>query len=235
MGRRPASTSTAFSRRVVRAIEQLRDQRRLSNTELIRAAEFSANYFYIRLRGEAPFNTNDIEKLANALNVEPYELLRLAQSDDLVADDESDWTERLDGPELARRLTFLAAAPTSSDARAFNVDELVAYVQDRSLDFTAETWTSLLTQAGTIRLGLRLLDAVAEYFDVEPPYLRSTRDAELAERVEAEVDLDRALMETGATSVSARALGGTSVKQLQAIARAIRSIETESREGGSSA
>ena len=80
VARRPAPGPTDFSRRVVRAVETLRDRARLTNTELIRAAGISANYFYIRLRGEAPFTTNDIEKLAGAFGVEPYEVLQLASS-----------------------------------------------------------------------------------------------------------------------------------------------------------
>lgn len=230
MARSPA-TSTAFSRRVVRAVEQLRDQRRLSNTELIREAGFSANYFYIRLRGEAPFNTNDIEKLANALDVDPHEVLQLAESPALGADDDAERLERLDGVELARRLTFLAAGPNGPDARTLDVEDLVAFATARSIAFTAEDWLTLLSHSGTVRLPARLLDALAEYFSVDSRYLRSMRDSEFAQVVEAETSLQRALIDTGATAVSARALGGMSATQLEAITRAIRSIDTSATKG----
>lgn len=228
---RSPATSTAFSRRVVRAVEQLRDQRRLSNTELIRAAGFSANYFYIRLRGEAPFNTNDIEKLANALDVDPHEVLELAESPALGAGNDAERLERLDGAELARRLTFLAEGPTGPDARTLVVDDLVTFMTAHSVAFMAEDWPALLSHPGTIRLPAGLLDALAEYFSVDFRYLRSTRDSDLAQLVEAEISLHRALIETGATAVSARALGGMSATQLDAITRAIRSIDTSAKKG----
>lgn len=197
----------------------------MTNTELIRSAGFSANYFYIRLRGESPFNTNDIEKLAEALEVEPHEVLQLAESPELALDEDTERTERVDGAELARRLQFLATDLPNPEARPFTVEDLETFARDRSVDLTAEDWSGLLGQTGTIRVSSRLLDTVADYFGVDPRYLRVMRDRDFAQLVEAEIALHRALMDTGATAVSARALGGMSASQLEAITRAIRSIE----------
>ena len=207
----------------------------MTNTELIRAAGFSANYFYIRLRGEAPFNTNDIERLAEALDVEPHEVLQLAESPELALSGDSERIERVDGVELDRRLRFLASDLTTPEGRAFDLADLEGFARERGADVTAEAWGGLLGQSGTVRVSSRLLDVLTEYFAVDARYLRAMRDSDFAELVEAEIALHRALMATGATAVSARALGGMSARQLEAITRAIRSIEVAPKHSGSEA
>ncbi len=46
---------------LVRAVTSMREERGLTNQQLIDGAEMSASYYYARLRGDAPFDTNDIE------------------------------------------------------------------------------------------------------------------------------------------------------------------------------
>ncbi|ROQ52567.1 hypothetical protein EDF36_3727 [Rathayibacter sp. PhB152] len=231
VARRPAPGPTDFSRRVVRAVETLRDRARLTNTELIRAAGISANYFYIRLRGEAPFTTNDIEKLAGAFGVEPYEVLQLASSPNPEDGGGELTAERIDGREFARRLRFLAEGPTSADAQIFTLDTLVQSIRGRDISFEPKDWDELLELEGSTRLPVDLLVGLSEFFGVSYEYLTARREDEASELIEAEIRFHRALLATGATSISARALGGMNAKQLAAVTKAILSIERTPKEG----
>ena len=65
---------------LVRAVSELRDSSGLTNQELVERADMSASYYYARLRGDAPFDTNDIERLAAALGTHPHEISRIAAS-----------------------------------------------------------------------------------------------------------------------------------------------------------
>ena len=65
---------------LVRAVSTLRDAAGMTNQELIERSGMSASYYYARLRGAAPFDTNDIEKLAHALGTHPHEISRVAAS-----------------------------------------------------------------------------------------------------------------------------------------------------------
>jgi transcriptional regulator with XRE-family HTH domain len=85
MGKSSAGKASEFSLRVVDEIETARIQAGITQAELFAAVGMSQNYFYSRLRGDLPFNTNDIDKLALALGCNPLELLRNAASPSLNA------------------------------------------------------------------------------------------------------------------------------------------------------
>lgn len=64
-----------FSRRVIGNIDYAIGRDPRSAAEIFTAAGMSKNYFYTRMRGEKPFNTNDVDELAAALGVDPFELM----------------------------------------------------------------------------------------------------------------------------------------------------------------
>ena len=66
---------------LVRAVSTLRDAAGMTNQELIDRSGMSASYYYARLRGAAPFDTNDIENLAHALGTHPHEISRVGGVD----------------------------------------------------------------------------------------------------------------------------------------------------------
>ena len=51
---------------LVRAVTELRDSSGLTNQELVERADMSASYYYARLRGDAPFDTNDDGSISSA-------------------------------------------------------------------------------------------------------------------------------------------------------------------------
>ncbi|QIT13032.1 helix-turn-helix transcriptional regulator (plasmid) [Clavibacter michiganensis] len=188
----------------------------MTNVELIRQADFSPNYFYMRLRGDALFDTNDIDKLATVLGVSPADIIVLATS--LSDDDESDTITITDSAELARRLRFLGGHDASTES-------IVEGLNEAGAEVTVAAWEALLAGAGPRRVSATLLSAAAEHFGVDLSYLTEVHGTDSAAQVEAEVSFQRALRDSGATAVAARALGDVSPGALIAITEAIRSIE----------
>lgn len=78
MSKKSAGKASSFSLRVVEQIEDARAQSGITQAELFAAAGMSQNYYYSRLRGDLPFNTNDIDKLALVLKCDPLLILRRA-------------------------------------------------------------------------------------------------------------------------------------------------------------
>lgn len=69
---------TAFSKAVIDAVSHMIGMSGFPVRAIVKQAGFSTNYFYTRMRYEAPFNTNDVAAIASALNVEPKEIIELA-------------------------------------------------------------------------------------------------------------------------------------------------------------
>lgn len=222
VGRRALGEASAWSMALVRAVTELRDASGLTNQELVDRAGMSASYFYARLRGDAPFDTNDIEKLAAALGTHPHEISRTAAA---VGDDEESIEPRVetDPIELGRRLAATAAAPRG-DGSAFDLDALTAELAERGVVLAAGEWDDLLEGRATSPVRSRVLEGVASYSVIPPEYLLQLDDAAAEEAAEAQFDFRLALRETGADSVSARAVGDISPTALRAIAQSLRSI-----------
>lgn len=208
---------------LVRAVTELRDASGLTNQELVDRAGMSASYFYARLRGDAPFDTNDIEKLAAALGTHPHEISRTAAA--VGGDDDESIEPRVetDPIELGRRLAATAAAPRG-DGSAFDLDALTAELAERGVVLAAGEWDDLREGRASSPVRSRVLEGVASYSAIPPEYLLQLDDAAAEEGAEAQFDFRLALRETGADSVSARAVGDISPTALRAIAQSLRSI-----------
>src|SRR6478609_9505616 len=123
---------------LVRAVSTLRDAAGMTNQEVIDRAGMSASYYYARLRGAAPFDTNDIENLAHALATHPHEISRVAAS---IGDADQIEPKVTTNPrELGRRLTAVAHAPRV-DGSAFDVDGLIADLAERGVSLDVDEWS----------------------------------------------------------------------------------------------
>jgi len=69
---------SGFSWRVIDTIQKLIEQKGLTDAEVIARSGVPRNTFYRKMRGETPLNTNDIEAIADALGVDPFDLTRPA-------------------------------------------------------------------------------------------------------------------------------------------------------------
>ena len=81
---------TAFSWKVIDNIQKLIEARRITDAQVIARSGIPRNTFYRKMRGETPFTTDDLDKVARALEVDPAHLM-LSQADyTLVANDSID-------------------------------------------------------------------------------------------------------------------------------------------------
>jgi len=209
---------------LVRAISTLRDAAGMTNQELIDQSGMSASYFYGRLRGAAPFDANDIEKLAHALGTHPHEISRVAASIGETRDIEP--MVDTEAKELGRRLIAASRAPRL-DGSTFDVDGLVAELADRGVALDRDEWSALLAGESTSPVRVRVLEGVGAYAGVPTAYLLDLGDAAAVEAAEANFEFREALKASGADSVSARAVGEISPAALRAIAQTLRSISAQ--------
>jgi transcriptional regulator with XRE-family HTH domain len=208
----------------VRAVATLRDAAGITNQELIDRSEMSSSYYYARLRGAAPFDTNDIEKLAHALGIHPHEISRVAAS---IGDTEViEPKVHTDPRELGRRLTAIVRAPRV-DGSAFDVQGLIAYLAERGVSLDTDEWSTLVGGTADPVVRLRVLEGIGEYAGIASRYLVELTDDEAADAAEANLEFREALKASGADSVSARAVGEVSPAALRAIAQSLRSISAQ--------
>lgn len=78
MGRKGIEEAYGFSLDVINEIRRAIDESGLSDSEIIKQSGISSAYFYRRMRGERPFNTNDIAKIADVLGMDAFIILRRA-------------------------------------------------------------------------------------------------------------------------------------------------------------
>lgn len=193
----------------------------MTNQELIDRSGMSASYYYARLRGVAPFDTNDIEKLAHALSIHPHEISRVAAS---IGDaDEIEPKVHTDPRELGRRLTAIVRAPRA-DGSAFETQGLIDHLAERGVSLDAGEWSALVGGTADPTVRVRVLEGVGEYSGIPSSYLVTLADDDALEAAEANFEFREALKASGADSVSARAVGEVSPAALRAIAQSLRSI-----------
>lgn len=222
MGRRAVGEASAWSLALVRAVASLRESAELTNQQVLDRTGMSASYYYARMRGDAPFDTNDIEKLAAAFDTHPHEISRIAASSE-GADASIDPHVHTDAVELARRLTAITAAPRG-DGSAFDAADLVHDLAGRGIPFTVEEWEDLLAGQGGPSVRSRVLTATAAYTNIDDEYLLDLDDDSAREHTEAQFEFRSALRDSGADSLAARSVGDVSPSALRAIARSLRSI-----------
>ncbi|MCI1889615.1 MAG: hypothetical protein LKI98_04165 [Bifidobacterium crudilactis] len=64
-----------FSLAVIEEVQEAIKASGKSNAEVIKQAKISQDYFYTRMRGEKPFNTNDISRIADVIGIDALSLL----------------------------------------------------------------------------------------------------------------------------------------------------------------
>jgi transcriptional regulator with XRE-family HTH domain len=209
---------------LVRAVSTLRDAAGMTNQELIERSGMSSSYYYARLRGAAPWDANDIEKIALALGTHPHEISRVAASAASAGEIEPKVHTR--PAELGRRLSLIARAPRA-DGSGFDVDALRSELSERGVSLEADEWAALVGGAADAAVRARLLEGVSEYAGIPSGYLLDFDDEGSVEAAEANLEFREALKVSGADSVSARAVGEVSPAALRAIAQSLRSISAQ--------
>jgi transcriptional regulator with XRE-family HTH domain len=219
MGRTPAGAPNELARAIVDAIERERERSGVSTPALIRRTGISANYYYKRTRLEAPFNVNDLQTIADALGISPRVFLEPAV----------DAYERMRDAEGIRAPTEVLAERASKalalwSARHPGRDVQVAVtaaVDARTTRITPRQWARFLDgDAGTLTDDQ--IAAIATFFDVTPDYFRRAELGRVEDDLDAQIEIQLALVDTGALGLAARQLGAGDPSELRAIASAIR-------------
>ena len=84
----------------------------MSNAEVIKQAGISQDYYYTRARYERPFNTNDIDRIAEVIGVDPYSIFDEASAK--LGDVED--RKRITMSKLANRLGLAAYLDENKEA-----------------------------------------------------------------------------------------------------------------------
>lgn len=74
----------SFSWRVIDVIQKLIADRKITDAEVILRSGVPRNTFYRKMRGETSLTTDDIERLASALDVDPFAILHAASAQNIT-------------------------------------------------------------------------------------------------------------------------------------------------------
>lgn len=208
--------ASEFSQHVADRVASVRDDRGVSTTELAESSGMSRNYLYMRLRGDAPFTTNDIEALAGALDVDPVELMT-----GVTTGSAHSGAIRIDPAELRVRVDEMVEARYG----ALAPEQEAALVA--ATDLPQSTWAVIRSGQGDAAITRGALTALAAHFEVDDRFLLDSTNWRVADAVRARLELEKVLRLTGAQRLHTRALGEASPDALRAVARALSaSLET---------
>lgn len=106
MSKKAMGPAEGFSLAVIAEIRRAIKEIGITNGDLIKRSGMSQDYFYKRMRGEYPFNTNDISRIADALGMDAFIILRRAAQQHTSDNEER---ERRTLEKIARHDMTLAA------------------------------------------------------------------------------------------------------------------------------
>lgn len=201
MGTEDLGENRAISER----IELLMVRARLrSLAELARQSGINRATISLKMNNHRRWTIEDLRQLAPALGTTVAQMLGEDPSA-MEPGERGDSTPEPGGAvELTRRVRFLYKHTTED------------------LEPEIESLIRSVLGGGKAQSDPAALNAIAGQFGVPIGYLLELRDVELAERIEAQIDLRAALTESGVMNVAARSLGQLSPEELQAITRIIR-------------
>lgn len=189
-------------------VDRLRKSKGLTVGELINRAGMTKSYYQSRAGFSLPYNTNDIEALAAALDVTPEELASPESAPRIAM--------RVPAGPVGDRVRRLIASHAASES------DLLAHLAELDPRVAESARGLLEATANTVVLDEEVLRLITQWADVPVEYLTDHTDDALTDRIEAELELRDAMREAGAQSIQFRALGQMSPDALRAIARSLR-------------
>lgn len=176
--------------------------------ELISRAGLTKSYYQSRAGLQMPFNTNDIEALAAVLDVTPAALAN--------PDPASSRELRIPVSVISSRVRRLLSS------RAATEGVLLDHLGQIDPGFAESGKALLASEASTMVVSEGMLMAIAQWVEVDPEYLTDPDDADVADRVDAVLELREVMSEVGASTIQFRALGQMDPAALRAIAASLR-------------
>ncbi|MCJ1697711.1 helix-turn-helix transcriptional regulator [Rathayibacter caricis] len=211
MAARTGNGASEYSMRVHAAIKALMGKAGLSNVDFAARTEMTLTYFYARMRGDAMFDTNDLERIARVLGVKVADIFTIADEFGSPAEDVDEVVVLTNGAEFARRLSVLLPAGTSSK------DDVAGIPAARVSEMLGANSRFGVTRSELARL--------ASHFEVPEAFLTELTTSEDTAMIEADLELRRALASKGVETLAARSLGGSlSPAAIRGIAASIRAL-----------
>lgn len=202
-------------------IRSLRDQRGLTNVELIAASRMSPAYYYQRINGGKAFGLMDIQRLATAIGVHWFEVFRLtAETMNALIND----VQLLDRGELAERIDALVGTGRRADGATFDWEELVAAGRAEGVDFTRDDLDALISGRGVAAVDSGKLRLLARFWSIPERYLTELSDREAADLTAALLELRDVAHEIGAQPMAARTVGDMTPEAIRMVTRTLRSL-----------
>jgi len=211
MAARTGNGASEYSMRVHAAIKALMGKAGLSNVDFAARTEMTLTYFYARMRGDAMFDTNDLERIARVLGVKVADIFTIADEFGSPSEDVDEVVVLTNGAEFARRLSVLLPAGTSSK------DDVAGIPAARVSEMLGANSRFGVTRSELARL--------ASHFEVPEAFLTELTTSEDTAMIEADLELRRALASKGVETLAARSLGGSlSPAAIRGIAASIRAL-----------
>ncbi|SFS16580.1 hypothetical protein SAMN04487846_3332 [Microbacterium sp. cf046] len=126
--------------------------------------------------------------------------------------------DRSAAQDLAKRLRLLLDVSIAESGAEPTYAQIAAFLESRGARLSRSRWTYMVNGHRYVRDPV-IVDGLAAYFDVDAPFLLGEEGAPTPEKVNAQIDLIRAMRAARVKSYAARTLGDVSPKALQAISK----------------
>ena len=127
---------------------------------------------------------------------------------------------------LAKRLRLLLDVKTAETGAEPSYSEIAAFLKERGVNLSRSRWTYMVNGHRKVDDPL-VFEGLAEFFDVEVAFLTGDSDVSAPDKVNAQLDLVRAMRAARVKSYATRTLGDLSPKTLEAITKFLDEEITE--------
>ena len=172
-----------------------------------------------KLHGRRRWYLDEVIAVARALGTSVAYLIGETSSPTASAplspeEDPALYASFFEGEELSRRLAFLQKTSVATSSEQLPSGHPFTEAPDRL--------EALLHLTTPVRLPRALLESLAHFFRVPSGYLLVLDNPDSAERVEAEVDFERVIHDSGIQRVATRSLASLSASEIRALTQALR-------------
>lgn len=127
---------------------------------------------------------------------------------------------------LAKRLRLLLDVKTAETGTEPSHSVIAAFLKERGVSLSRSRWTYMVNGHRKVDDPL-VVEGLAEFFDVEVAFLTGDSDVSAPDKVNAQLDLVRAMRAARVKSYATRTLGDLSPKTLEAITKFLDEEITE--------
>ncbi|GAA2185208.1 hypothetical protein GCM10009786_00620 [Leucobacter alluvii] len=127
---------------------------------------------------------------------------------------------------LAKRLRLLLDVKTAETGTEPSHSVIAAFLNERGVNLSRSRWTYMVNGHRKVDDPL-VFEGLAEFFDVDVAFLTGNSDVSAPDKVNAQLDLVRAMRAARVKSYATRTLGDLSPKTLEAITKFLDEEITE--------